>query len=101
MIQRYDVDFNNDLNEVVGTPALEGQWVEHADHLREVERLRRLLEQISSISGQPFTETEEHLPAWIKTILQTRPDYAFKEGVRVAREIDAMKARTDAELGEK
>jgi hypothetical protein len=59
----------------------------------QVAVLNGLLDRISEESDQPFTETHEHLPDWIKTILQTRPDFSFREGVKAARELDAARAK--------
>jgi hypothetical protein len=53
--------------------------------------LNVILDRISEESDQPFTETHENLPDWIKTILQTRPDFSFREGVKAATELKVMR----------
>jgi hypothetical protein len=56
----------------------------------ELAAAKALLDRIGEVSDQPFTETHEHLPGWIETILKTRLDYAKRQWDEAQRELHAV-----------
>ena len=50
------------------------------------ERSNALLREISQITDQPFTEQDKNLPAWVMSLLATRPATARAEGAKAERD---------------